>query len=487
MPNSQGLRSTGSDFLIHHLPVSQALEIQMAQMAKLGLIFSLLFASQANAQITSESLIGSAVEKLDDRYRDVDDAIVLFQRGNGSGALTLLRTARSNHPELPPAEIMFAQLCFVTGNAQPGHRALEGAVVSSRQDPEAWNMLADLQLREGHLAEAEVLFQKALTVATEFNGNPRRKQQQLINANAGVALTFERRGEWQAAEPYLRAWLQLEPKNSETMQRLAAVLVNTKRFDEAYRILSAQRELDPEQLPPEITLALVYQRLGMQEESYKSIQKAIDLAGREFAAWIAIARWGLQANDLKLARDCAAKALEITPSSIQPELILGMADLLEGQYAAGEQHFRKVNESTPSDFDANNGLALALLAQPDQQKHKQALGYAELNAKTSNDLRTARGRQAASVLAWALFKAGKTQEAGKLIEAALVSGQVSAETGYFAAAILSDLNKKDLARNVLAKALSEPRPFVGRADAEELLKSLDKESPSSPSTDALGN
>jgi len=427
---------------------------------------------RAEAQLTLGKLVQSSEKDLDVRYRDVADAIVLFQRGNGPAALNMLRTAKQQHAELPPGEIMFAHLCFASGNTKPGREILQVAAVEAQDDPEVWNMLADLQLREGHFAEADLLFSKAIDVANKFKGNVKRREAQLINAYAGAAMTNERRSQWELAEYYLRAWIKLAPQTAEVYPRLAATLINTNHFDQAMKVLQDLRTLDPNQLPAEITLGMTYQRLGKTEEAKQSMLGGLEKHADDFGSQIAVARWSLGVGDLDRARTCAAAALALQKNSHLPDLINAQADYLQGKFAEAEAGFQKVYQDQPANYDAINGLALSMLAQNDAAKNKLALQYAELNAKSNNDFRAPRGIQAASLLSWALFHNDKKEEAIKLMATIITNSSVSPETGYYAAVLFADQGRKDVAKELLTKALASKTPFAYRNKAEALLEAV---------------
>lgn len=440
--------------------------------AFLPLMLLLCSGSPVEAQITTADLIGSAVETVDARYREVDDALVLFQRGNGQAALSLLRESRKKHPELPPGEVMFAHLCFASGNPKPGREILQAVVVNMPDDPEAWNMLADLQLREDHLAEAEVLFRKAIDVAEAYQGNAKRKNQLLSSAYAGASLANERRGLWKEAEPFLRAWLQLMPENQEIYSRLAVVLMNTERFSESLALLEQLRERNPMLPPAEVVLAIALEQSGKLDQATDFMKSALEKHPKDFTAQVSAARLALHTGDFDQALRCAIAASELDKDSYTPQLIMGQVEYLRGDFAKAEERFQFVYQSKPGNFDAMNGLASTLLAQGEASKYKLALEYAELIAKGNNDLRTLQGRQAASLLAWGLYRNERFDDAERLMTSLLASGPVNSETAYFAAAIYHHQGKEALAQEALAKALSQATPFAYSAAAEQLQKSL---------------
>ncbi len=429
-------------------------------------------APNLQAQMTATQLLGPAVDNVDDRYRDVSDAIVLFQRGNGPAALSMLREARKKQTQLPPGEVMFAHLCFASGNNKPGLDALQAAAVSNSNDPEVWNMLADLQLRNDHLAEAELLFRQAANVAMEYTGNEKRRIQQLSSAYAGAALANERRGLWKEAEVPLRAWQEIAPENAEIASRLAIVLINTERFDEATAMLEQLRAINPQLPSAEIVLGNAYERLGRDAEAEKSMQAALQKHPEDFDTQISVARWAIGTGHLDQALDCAKKADSIQPDSYLPELIIAQVDYLRGEFQKAEGEFQKVFQAKPGNYDAMNGLALSLLAQNDPQKNRLALEHAEVISKTNNHLQTAQGRQAATLLAWALHRNGRNEDAQKLMDGILGSGPVSSEGAYFAAAIYSEQGRNDLAQQAIEKALSTRSAFPYQQAATQLQQAL---------------
>ena len=422
--------------------------------------------------MTVSELIGSSVDQVDDRYRNVADAMVLFQRGNAAATLSMLQDSVKQHPELPPAEVMFAHLCFGSNQLKPGRDILQRGAVVASSDPEVWNMLADLQLREGHLAEAEILFKKGALVAADFQGNPKRRLRQLSNAHAGAALTNEQRGLWREAEPHLLAWQQIAPNNEEIVSRLAVVLMNTARFDEARKMLDQRRAMNPKSAPAEVVIGTAYERLGKHAEAREAMLESVKKYPNDFETRIAVARWGLGSGEIALALESAAAAEALDKTSFLPELIVGQAHYLNGEFAKSEATFQKVYQSKPANFDAVNGLALSILAQEDASRYSMGREYAELLARTNNDLKTVQGRQAATLLAWALHRTGRGADAQRLITGVLSSGPVSAEGAYFAATIYSSQGEKQMAQEAVTKALASSKSFPYHVQAGQLQEAL---------------
>ncbi|MEX1223518.1 MAG: tetratricopeptide repeat protein, partial [Pirellulales bacterium] len=121
-------------------------------------------------------------------YPEVEDALIVFRRGNLDGALKLLQGAKQKHQELPPAEVMLARFCFAHQQGEQGKQLLERAVAASPDDPEAYLLLGTFAQRAGDLAGADGMFERSLEKAEALpKDNPRRKRLSAA-ALAGLAI-----------------------------------------------------------------------------------------------------------------------------------------------------------------------------------------------------------------------------------------------------------------------------------------------------------
>jgi hypothetical protein len=76
----------------------------------MALCFVCLISSPGRAQVTVESLTGSAVTEVGPHYQDIEDAIKRFFSRDVEGARSLLTAAKKKAPKLAPPEVMLAQL-----------------------------------------------------------------------------------------------------------------------------------------------------------------------------------------------------------------------------------------------------------------------------------------------------------------------------------------------------------------------------------------
>ena len=92
-----------------------------------------------------------------------------------------------------------------------------------------------------------------------------------------------------------------------------------------------------------------------------------------------------------------------------------------------------------------------------------------------NALQFPRLPQAATTLGWALYRAGRLDEAEKKLLAGVAGVQFTPDVGYFLARVFAEKGRTDDARGLLQKATKLPGAFAHREDAEALLKTLTKE------------
>ena len=414
----------------------------------------------------------AAVSKSHPAQGAITKAVDELRNSRHAEALKILEEAHAGHPDLPPGEILFAHLCFAANQAAPARQAIERAAVKHPQDPEVWNMLADLALRSQRLAESEVLFQKALTLAEAFSANEARQQKQLVNAEAGLATVYQRRGQWEQAETHLRSWIKRDQKNSGAWQRLATVFFLSQRYDQASETLKNLKQMDPRQLPAEVSMSLMYQRAGQFEKAASLMKTAVTQNSEDFGTRMAAAQWALTMGDQQMLNECITKATELQPKAPAVNALRGMAARFAGKPEQAEQIFQQMLNLNPASFDASNGLALAQLEQNDQTKHRQAIQHAQVNVQRHSDQRTPRGRAAAATFAWALHRMGNSAEAEKVIHAVITSGEISPEVGYFASEILRARGHEKLATELLQKSVASTVAFPQKAAAESQLQQL---------------
>jgi len=443
----------------------------------LAIVAAYVFLSAANVWAEPLGVDAPATTAPTEKIPEVDDALQDFRAQNFAGAVKKLESAVKSHPDLPPPQLIMAQW-FSQANLPGGVRAsLERAVVDTPADPEAYVILGDIAINEGRVAEADLLYSKASTLLEPFKGSEKRKQQLRPRVLNGLARITEVHRDWPTAQKYLEAWLKLEPKDANVMQRLAQALFQQGKRAPAYDMLKEAKKNDSTVLTPEAQLGQFYEYLpGDEKEKEKNhadakkwMLSALGQAPKDLRTRLVITQWALETGEMKEAKENSVQALTIDPKSLEARILRGVVALFEGDYKGAETYFQEASIQSPSSFPASNNLALALVEQDDEAKKRRALEVAQNNAQQYPRL-----AEAASTYGWVLYRNGQRDRAEQALRLAASSGNISPDTAYYLAEVLNAGNRPDDAKVLLKAALDTKRPFSKKKDATALLEKLEK-------------
>ena len=162
--------------------------------------------------------------------------------------------------------------------------------------------------------------------------------------------------------------------------------------------------------------------------------------------------------------DAAAK---LDPGSTEIKRLLGLTARERKDFARSEQIFEALAHRTPSDAWLRNQLALVLVEQTDEAKRRRALELAELsvrqNPKAADTLAT---------LGTVFFQLKRLDDAEKVLQAVVDSGQGNSDAAYVLARVRADRGQPEAAPALLKLALNAPGIFIFRKDAQEWLERL---------------
>jgi len=404
----------------------------------------------------------------DQQIPEVVDAVTAFKDRDFDGALKLLKEAVKKHADLPPAQVIMAQLFSQVRQAAGMRSSLERAVIDAPDDPEAYVILGDFALRGRRVTEADLLYAKAAALTKGFTGSAKRKKILEPRIYGGLAAVAEARQDWSTAQKYLNDWLKIDPKSAVAMQRLGRALFQQKKANEAYEQLKAAAAADPENvLTPAARLAQFYEQAGDHEAAKKWMTYALQSAPKKLRTRLVAAQWALETDQLKEAQTQAAAAMQIDPKSLEAKVLRGVIALFQKDYQAAESYFEAAHLQSPGNFAASNNLALALVEQNDESKKRRALEYAQSNAR-----QYPRVVEAGSTYGWVLYKLDRLDEAERVLRQTATSGNLSADTAYYIAQVSADRGRKEEAKQLLESALKSKRPFSKREEAQALLKKV---------------
>jgi Flp pilus assembly protein TadD len=221
--------------------------------------------------------------------------------------------------------------------------------------------------------------------------------------------------------------------------------------------------------PAAVSMALLATQKGdlkIAEEWFDYGQKVEPKSARVHHAR---ASWLLEHGRAAAARPEIEAALKLEPGSKVSEGLRGLIAWHLRDLAAAEQIFEPLHRDAPADAAFANWLALSLVEQDDPAKRKRGLELAEVNA-----LQFPRSHEVLATLGWALYRAGRPDQAEEKLRAAVSGVRTTPDIAYYLARVLADKGQNEGARQVLESATKLPGAFAHRDVASSLLKSLTK-------------
>ena len=390
-----------------------------------------------------------------------------FKAMDYEGTLKALKPIVAENAELPPAPVILAQWFAQAGEPGQMRVALERAVAEEPNDPEAYVLLSDVALREGRLAEGELLSYRAYNLLEPFQRSQRRKNLLVPRVLSNLAAVCEAREDWPGARKYLQAWLAMEPEGVAAMQRLGQVLFRLGQPGEALARFRTAAKLDPNVLAPEMIMARLYQQADQPAKAAESLAAALRAGPNEIKTRLAAAQLDIEAGQYAEAQKQADAALKLNRDSLEGKHLKALSLLFQRDYAGAQEVADAAVKQAPASFTVSNNLAVILAEQNDQAKRLRALEYAQANLR-----QYPRQAEVYSTLGWVLFRLGRIDEAERALRMATSNGSISPDTGYFLARIAADQGRVAEARQLLQSALAGKAPFLLRKEAEELLEKV---------------
>jgi len=402
---------------------------------------------------------------------EIEQAAALFRKGDSEEALRQLRVAVKKRPELSPPQVILASWFSAVNQVALARSALEQAVIEEPNDPEAYALLGEMAVRGRMMAEAELLYKKALELGKGAKAPSERLATVRKRSLGGLAATAESQQDWKGAQQHLEALLAEAPKDAGALEQLGRVLFQQKKADEALERFRQAAKLDESLISPEATLAQLYQQAGDPKNAGKWMLAAIQASPRDFKIRLAAAQWEFEIGRYDQAEEQAKAALQLDPNSLNAQMFRGAIAIVRKDYKAAQEVLEKAHLQAPGNVVAINNLALALVEQNDEAKKRLALEYAQINARQYPD-----HPDAAAMLGWVLYRLGRVEEAEASFRKVLSAsgGRATQDTLYYLARYFADRSRKDDAKKLLESAMKSPGTFLMRHDAQTLLEALGK-------------
>src|SRR5262249_50688585 len=152
---------------------------------------------------------------------------------------------------------------------------------------------------------------------------------------------------------------------------------------------------------------------------------AVQAAPVSPAVHIGRGAWLLEQGRAAEAQRHADAALQLDPRSREGRRLLGLAARVRKDFARAETVFHALAQESPGEAWVSSQLALVLAEQADDAKRRRALELAESSVRQNpNDA------NALTTLGTVSYRLRRLDEAEKILQAVLDSGQGSSDAAY---------------------------------------------------------
>lgn len=405
---------------------------------------------------------------------DEDLAKKAFQGGKLDEALKHLQAATKANPTLGPPKVVASRWCLEAGQGEQARILLEQAATEDPTHPDVLLTNALYALREGRITDTILSCTAALGAAENPRWDVESRKRFQREARSGRAAAFEIRGDFTSLKTDLQELLKGDPKNSQLRVRLARANFLLNRPEEAFADLDKAFKDDSTLDPPELGMAQLWtakQDFPKAEEWYG---KAIAGHGKSAKVHRGYTAYLLDRGRIDAAKTHLAAAQAIEPMALDTKALAGLVARYAKDYATAGAVFEGLVKDNPGYRNgfANANLALVLAESGDMKAKQRAVEFANLYAQQNPRVAEAR-----AILAYCLFKVGRTADAEKTMREAVTLGSLPPDGAYFVALILADRGHSEDAHKVVKAAVENKGGAAYRKEAEALLGELEKKLP----------
>ena len=402
-------------------------------------------------------------------------AIDLYVDGDYEGAYAALKEVYDADPNSDPPGVLLALLHSHAERYVEMRRALEQSAEEYPSDPEAFLQLASVDVQEGRYLETELLLERADRLIDEY-GQDRddaeaRRTYFREEALSVRAILAEKRGRYDAAIALVQKAITLNPENPQSYWNLGYLSMKKKDYDAAEKAYDDAAKRNPGLWSGWLQVVSGLEREDKIEEAKDRLkEKAAEIAAATKKERAQLARLYMRFDMFEAAAAIIQEfEKENAAKDAERWILSGWLALYASKYAAAEEFFRNAVVIEPDNFEATNGLALALLDQRSREKLNQAKIIATRNYRANPD-----SIEAATTYAWTLFLSGNAKESDAIFQPMLNSGELAPTAAYYLAEIANARDDLGLAESLLHLALSKNAMFPKRAAANELLRIVEE-------------
>ncbi len=425
---------------------------------------------------TAETGVGTAAvvseESADPNAAIMQEALQLFVQGDEAGAMAKADAYNATQEVKIPSKVRLAVLALQLRNTAKARQLFREVLKDDPTVPEPYIILADWNRGQGNLIEAQLLYEKGLSLAASQTDDARSKNSK-IQALTGLAQIANNLDDFAALKNHADQLLAIDAENVAGLISLSTCLFEAGDVDGSLAKLEEVKKVAPDSLiSPKVTISRSFQNKDDTDSARKWMIDAIKEDPKNVQIRLAAADWALQTNQLKQAIDQLDVALKLDPKSVDAIHARGIAAMVQKEYIKAEELFRQADELSSGSPILRNDLILSLAMQDDSLKKQEAVSMAQTNGQAHPNQ-----AEAVGTFGWTLSRLGQSESAEKALSQACMSGsRVSENTWYFFARVMVDRGKKSQALEILnLPMIKDSKFFVMKTDADELRATLEKD------------
>jgi tetratricopeptide (TPR) repeat protein len=216
-------------------------------------------------------------------------------------------------------------------------------------------------------------------------------------------------------------------------------------------------------------MARFYSEAGDVKKAGEWVDYAVKTAPRDPRAQLGAVLHYLENDQVERAKGHAEAAAKLDPQSVAIKEARGLIAWHRKDYPEAERLFQEIVVEAPANLGASCLWALALAEQPAAAKRRRALQLAESLARIDSS-----SGAVLTTLGWVYHKNGRSDDAERVLRAALQSGTASSEAPYYLARVLSERGRDGEVGPLLKLCLRAPGRFAFRGEAREWLTKITK-------------
>ncbi len=337
------------------------------------------------------------------------------------------------------------------GDLKQAQAASLKALTLAPDEPHALALLAEIEMRQGHQANALKYLQTAVA-----------KNPKSAVAEEAMGRYLEENKEYAAAESAFKKAIALDPKWAAAQISLGDLYLQQGNSGGSLTAYRAAVAVDLKNGAAHLALGLGMAATGDAENSEKELRTAAGLMPKSARPHVALGNLlSLKGEDGEAIGEYQT-ALKLDPRNVGTYVLLGMAQKKSGHADLAEKTYRQALEIDPKNVVALTNLAWIAMMSPGRAA--EALGYAKNAAEEAPKM-----GPVLDALGWAYHVNGENELASQALKRGVVAAPDNPRLLYHLAVVYGAQGHKQEEQATLRKALATNKPFPEMDDAKSRL------------------